>query len=233
MIQLDIKSIFKSVPDTGIFDFSDDLYSKRCKDTLIAMVYNVDLANSKKSFAHTKDRGEVSGTTKKMYRQKGTGGARHGSARVSQFRGGGIVFGPRFSKRKISINKKSRAFAILTCLNKHIERGSLLVVNNFNTESFKTKSTLSALKSFFYTDLTSENLNIRDFLVKKGCLFIGDINADKNFLLSSRNIIGLKYLSDSHLNLRDLLFSGIICIAQDALSKIVKCLCERLDLVIL
>jgi large subunit ribosomal protein L4 len=233
MIQLVVKNIFKNEED-GKLDFPENLSSLRCADRSIQMVYSVDLAMRKKSFAHTKERGDVSGTTKKVYRQKGTGGARHGTLRASQFRGGGVTFGPRFSERKIRINKKLRALAVLTCLNKHINRGSLFVVNDLKIDNFKTKNSLDKLRTFFSTKFNNENFDIEIFLKKTGCLFVDSVNLNdnvRNFSLSLRNVIGIKLIDDNAINVTDFLFHGVICVTLDALKKIIARFYEKLYLI--
>ena len=224
MIRLDIKSLFKENYEPKFLEFPEELTSLKCTGRSIQMVYSVDLANRKGSFAHTKDRGEVSGTTKKMYRQKGTGGARHGSARVGQFRGGGIIFGPKFSERKIRINKKLRALATLTCINKHIARGSLMVLDGLNTDCRKTKNTFASLGNFFFKELSNPVKEIKGFLLKTGCLFIDskdEKTLNNNFSKSSRNLGGLKYITDSSVNVTDLLRHGVVCVTADAMNKII------------
>ncbi len=150
MVQLVVRSFLDSGTNVDSIDYPDQLLSLRCKDNALQMVYQAEYAMRNRSFSHTKDRGEVSGTTKKMYRQKGTGGARHGSRRVSQFRGGGVTFGPKFALRKIKVNKNLRLLVVLTALNKHIDRGSLIVLDALHASSYKTKE-LSVSMIALYT----------------------------------------------------------------------------------
>jgi len=234
MIRLVVKNIFNIEEDKGDFDFPENLSSLRCTNRSIQMVYSVDLALRKRSFAHTKERGDVSGTTKKVYRQKGTGGARHGTLRASQFRGGGVTFGPRFSERKIRINKKLRVLAVLTCLNKHIDRGSLIVVNDLKADNFKTKNTISSLQHFFSKKFGDESFNVESFLKKSGCLFVDSVSANddvRNFALSSRNVVGVKLIDENALNVTDFLSHGVVCMTLDALKKAITRFYEKLYLI--
>ena len=206
------------------------------------MVYSVDYAMKNRSFSHTKDRGEVEGTTKKMYRQKGTGGARHGTMRASQFRGGGITFGPKFSLKRIKINKNLKFLAVLTALNKHIARGSLFIFDKLSCSSLKAKEFNIRLFTFFQNCifdnclekqlLIGPNAKIKNqkyeiFLKKTGCIFIdrfniNDVEESRNFLFASRNIVGLKSLNAESLNISDLMNYGVVCMTKDALINVIE-----------
>lgn len=234
MIQLDVKNIFGEVSNPTTFEFPEELISMKCTDRSIQTVYLVDLSNRKGSFASTKDRGEVSGTTKKMYRQKGTGGARHGSARVGQFRGGGVIFGPKFSERRIRINKKLRSLAVLTCLNKHVARGSLMLLDSLDSENLKTKKTFEHLSRFFSQELNQQYSETKSFMLKTGCLFV-DMKSGgtsrSNFAISSRNLPGVKCVMDASINVTDLLRHGVVFVTLDAMRKIIALFYEKFSLV--
>jgi large subunit ribosomal protein L4 len=230
MIQLIVKDIFNLAADVETFDFPDTLASLNCKNSALRMVYNTDLILQYKSCSHTKDRGEVSGTTKKMYRQKGTGGARHGSARVSQFRGGGVTFGPRFAKRFVKINKKLRNLALLTCYNKHIARNTIVVLKDLYCEKAKTKETFNLLSSAF-SKLRNERSVPTLELGKSRCLFADQtkINETKNFYLSSRNIVGLNLVEDKNISVLDLIKADMIFVTKVSLDAIVRRFQEKLS----
>jgi large subunit ribosomal protein L4 len=243
MIQLTVKNLSDYNQDYDHIEYPDQLFLLRCKNEALQFVYSVDCAIKSLSFSHTKDRGEVAGTTKKMYRQKGTGGARHGTMRASQFRGGGVTFGPKFSTKRIKINKNLKSLAVLTALNKHIERGSVFVVNDLFVTSYKTKEFNLKIKNFFsnsieknskITELVKNKLKstlgldeFKSILKKYGFLFIDSVRDEydesfKNFLLASKNIIGSKYIDVNSLNISDLMNYGVIYITKDAILKIIE-----------
>lgn len=234
MVQLVVRSLSNANEDYGQFDYSEQLFLLRCKNNALHMVYNTDYAMRNRSFSHTKDRGEVEGTTKKMYRQKGTGGARHGTARASQFRGGGVTFGPKFALRTIKINRNLKLLAVLTMLNKHIERGSLIVLNNVFCQSHKTKD-LNNMLSKFISNLFDGNdvkrVDLQSFLKKNRVLFVDKFDSSsesKNFLLASRNIVGVKSLDFDYLNIFDVFHHKVICITVDALNNLLERFQNRL-----
>ena len=238
MVQLVIRSFINCDESHGHLEYPEQLFLLRCKKDALQMVYNTDYAMKNRSFSHTKDRGEVEGTTKKMYRQKGTGGARHGTMRASQFRGGGITFGPKFALKRIKINKNLKFLAVLTLLNKHIERGSLFVFDELYCDSSRTKELNARLFAFFekcvFENISSvelvgalKNQKYEFFLKKSGCVFVGDFDTEnleksKNFLLASRNIVGLKSLNADSLNVSDLMNHGVVCIAKNSLVYVIE-----------
>jgi large subunit ribosomal protein L4 len=142
------------------------------------------LANQRAGTAHTKTRGEVSGGGKKPFRQKGLGRARQGSIRAPQFRGGGVVHGPR-NERDWSqkLNKKQKRVALKYALNEKAENEKLYVVDNIKIESGKTKDAVKWLN----------NINERDYLI------VVD-EMDENTFLAFRNIPNVYIITPEELN---------------------------------
>lgn len=221
MVKLNIINIFdndnKNAPSTNFIDFPEELLSIKCAKKAVQMVYYVDYAIKHHSTAHTKERWAVSGTTKKTYKQKGTGKARHSTLRAAQFRGGGITFGPIYAEKKMKINKNARTVATLACLNDHVKRGTIFVVDNFSLNEPKTKKAFAAL-----SNLLNYN-NISNSLQSIGCLLVGDSNdlSYSNFALATKNLIGVKFISDKHINVTDFLCHGIIVMTRSALENVI------------
>ncbi len=151
--------------------------------------------HSKERKAHKKNRSEVSCTTKKMYRQKGTGGARHGAASAPQFVGGGISHGPRKSIRNFSINKKEIALAKQMLLSEKMKTDKIFFVKDLFLNSISTKSALSLFSKF-----------------DSSVLIVSNQVLPLNQLLSLRNIQSkYKYTTLNKLNFYDILnYNSII-----------------------
>ena len=147
------------------------------------------LANRRAGSANTKTRGEVQGSTRKIRRQKGLGAARQGGIRAPHHRHGGISFGPKPRSYKQALPKRVRRLAIRSALSAKAADGELRVVSGFDIAEPKTSAVRDVLGSF---DMT------RSALLVTG-------TADRNLLLSSRNIPGTKTLAADYLNVVDLI----------------------------
>jgi len=114
---------------------------------LVHQVVTAMQANARTPVAHTKFRGEVSGTTKKPWRQKGTGRARHGSTRSPIWVGGGVAHGPRNEKSYAQkINKKMKAKALFTVLSEKFRKGQILFIEELSLKNIKTKDAVAVIK---------------------------------------------------------------------------------------
>jgi large subunit ribosomal protein L4 len=129
----------------GSIDVSDEIFGLEPRPDLIARMVRWQLAKRQGGNYKTLGRGEINRTGKKMYKQKGTGGARHGSARVPQFRGGGRAMGPVVRSHAHDLPKKVRALALRHALSAKVRDGGLVVWENASLEDGKTKT----LRSFF------------------------------------------------------------------------------------
>jgi large subunit ribosomal protein L4 len=182
---------------------------KDIKDVRFDIIHQVivwQLSKRRDPIAHTKQISDVQGSTRKIYRQKGTGSARHGSNRRVQFRGGAVVFGPTNQRNfESKINKKQRKLAL-----RHAFAHMLL-----------NKSVLGFDSLAFKTHKTKDFLNFCKDIKEKKSLFVDDI-FDKNFLLASRNIPNLKVVQSSGLNVKDIIDSEIIVISEAGVNSIVK-----------
>lgn len=149
-------------------------------------------------------RNEVSRTGKKMYRQKGTGGARHGSRRAAQFVGGAKAHGPVVRSHEFGLNKKIRALALRHALSSKAKAGALIILDSVSTETPKTAA-------------------LRDSLGKIGitnALVIAGPEVDANFKLAARNIPNLDVLPNAGLNVYDVLRRQTLVLTRDAVDAI-------------
>ncbi len=163
-------------------------------------------ANRRTGSASTKTRGEVKCTNKKMYRQKGTGNARHGDRGAPIFVGGGVAFGPRPRSYNKTINKNTRKLALRRVLSDIIEAGKVSLVDSWKLEDGKTKTAISAIKAI--TDA-------------KKVLVIG-AEFDDPSCLAARNLKTVVMMSADEVNIEQMLHANHIIITKDALAIIAK-----------
>lgn len=163
------------------------------------------LANQRQGTHKSKERGEVSGSTRKLKKQKGTGGARAGSIKSPTIRGGGRIFGPRPHTYEFKLNKKVKQLARKSALSYKAAENSIVVLEDFNMETPKTKE-IVAIKS---------NLKIAD----KKSLFV--LPAENNSIyLSSRNLQDVSVVTASELNTYQILNAKAIVILEGSVQKI-------------
>jgi len=186
-------------------DLADSIFAAEPNDHCIYLDVKQYLANQRQGTHKSKERAEISRTTKKLKRQKGTGGARAGSMKSPLFVGGGRAFGPRPHEYGFKLNKKVKALARVSALTYKAKDNAITVLEDFNFEGPKTKN---------YVDLM-KNLNLSD---KKTLLVLGDTN--KNVYLSSRNIQGAKVVKASDLNTYDILNAENLILAESSVKVI-------------
>jgi len=186
-------------------DLIDSIYSAEPNDHCIYLDVKQHLANQRQGTHKSKERAEIARTTKKLKRQKGTGGARAGSMKSPVFVGGGRAFGPRPRDYSFKINKKVKSLARISALTYKAKENAITVLEDFNFEAPKTKN---------YVDLI-KNLNLSD---KKTLLVLG--GANKNVYLSSRNLQGTKVVNASDLNTYDILHAETVILAESSIKVI-------------
>jgi len=154
--------------------------------------------------AKTKDRGEVSGTGKKPWRQKGTGRARTGSRRTNIFTGGGVVHGPHPRDYSKKVNTKTRQLALRKALSERIKDGQVVVVDSLKLESHKTKDLHAQIEA----------------LAPKGTVLLVTGEADGNLSLAARNIPLVQLVEAEGLNTYEVLWPDVIIISKEGLEKV-------------
>ena len=187
---------------TKKIDLIDSIFAVEPNDHCIYLDVKQFLANQRQGTHKSKERAEIARTTKKLKKQKGTGGARAGSMKSPVFVGGGRAFGPRPRDYSFKLNKKVKTLARLSALAYKAKDNAITVLEDFSFETPKTKSYIDLIK----------NLNLTD---KKTLLVLGDVN--KNVYLSSRNIQGAKVVNASDLNTYDILHAETLILAEGSI----------------
>ena len=182
-------------------DLLDAIFAAEPNDHCIYLDVKQFLANQRQGTHKSKERAEIARTTKKLKRQKGTGGARAGSMKSPLFIGGGRAFGPRPRDYSFKLNKKVKTLARISALTYKAKDNAITVLEDFTFEAPKTKSYMDLIKNLNFTD-------------KKTLLVLGDAN--KNVYLSSRNIQGAKVVNASDLNTYDILNAENIILAESS-----------------
>ena len=188
-------------------ELSDKIFNGKVNKFLIQQVINMYLANQRRSFAKVKTREEVRGGGKKPWRQKGTGRARAGSIRSPLWRGGGITFGPIPKDWHYQVPKKIKRLALISSINAKLNEGNVIVIDEFNLSSHKTKELLSVLKVM--------KLDAEKSLIIPG-------KTEVNLLRASNNIKKLAMSRIEDVNAYDILVNNKIVFEKDALKKLEK-----------
>jgi large subunit ribosomal protein L4 len=186
-------------------DLVDAIYSVEPNDHCIYLDVKQFLANQRQGTHKSKERAEIARTTKKLKRQKGTGGARAGSMKSPLFIGGGRVFCPKPRDYSFKINKKVKTLARISALSYKAKDNAITVLEDFNFEAPKTKNFVDLIK----------NLNLDS---KKTLVVVGAHN--KNVYLSSRNLPTAKVVTASDLNTYDILNAESLVLAESSVKAI-------------
>ena len=184
---------------------NDAIYAIEPNDHAIYLDVKLIMANQRQGTAKSKERSEVSGSTRKLGRQKGGGGARRGDINSPVLIGGGRVFGPKPRDYSFKLNKKVRQLARKSALAYKVQENALVVVEDFTLDAPKTKSMVEILK----------NLKVSD----KKTLFVMP-GADKVVYLSARNIERVQVMPATALNTYKVLNADVMVVAESALAVI-------------
>ena len=184
------------------------------------------MANQRQGTHKAKTRAEVRGSTKKLFRQKGTGNARQGNSRSPIRRHGGRIFGPVPHEYGFKLNKKQRAVARRSALTYKAQEEAITVIENFVFDSPKTKNFISVLESlkvngkkvlFVLPAVTPEEMEARNQSIAKGLTPKKELNT---VFLSGRNIPGVNIISASDINTYDLLKANVLVMTESAVGYI-------------
>jgi large subunit ribosomal protein L4 len=181
----------------GSTELPDEFFAAEPRQDIMARVVHWQQSKRRAGTHKTKGMGEVSGTTKKPYKQKGTGNARQGSLRAPQFRTGGVVHGPVVRDHGYDLPKKVRRLGLISALSQKQHDGKLVVLDAATASGNKTKELAAKLKVLGW----------------KSALII-DGTVDANFLLASRNIHGVDVLPTLGANVYDILSHDVLAITQ-------------------
>jgi large subunit ribosomal protein L4 len=188
----------------GSVTLPDAIFGLEPRSDLIQRCVVWQLAKRRAGTHKVKNRAEIWRTGKKMYGQKGTGNARHGSARVSQFRGGGRAFGPHVRSHEVGLPKKVRALALRHALSAKAKDGGIIVLDKASVQDGKTKQ----LAAHF------EKLGLANALIVDGA------EVDANFRFAARNIPNIDVLPIQGINVYDILRRGKLVLTKAALDAL-------------
>ncbi|MDH5673638.1 MAG: 50S ribosomal protein L4 [Myxococcales bacterium] len=184
----------------GELELSDEVFGAEVNEALIYDVLKAQLASRRGGNASTKGRSAVSGSKTKMYRQKGTGNARHGGKRAMSLVGGGVAHGPMPRDYGYRPPRKMRQGAMRSALSLKLKEGKVTVVDTFELAEIKTRALASVLSAL---------------QVDNGSLIV-DLDNNNNLRLSVRNIPDSQYLPPEGLNLYDVLRYPHLVLTKDA-----------------
>ncbi|HNV81123.1 MAG: 50S ribosomal protein L4 [Tenuifilaceae bacterium] len=188
-------------------ELKEEIFGIQPNDHAIYLDVKQYLANQRQGTHKSKERNEVSGSTRKLKRQKGTGTARSGSIKSPLFRGGGRVFGPQPRDYSFKLNKKLKQLARKSALTYKAKNNSILVLEDFNIETPKTKEIVNIC----------QNLNLID---KKSVFVLGEPN--KNIYLSSRNLQKQKVLTASSINTYEIMNANALVLVESSIDVLNK-----------
>jgi large subunit ribosomal protein L4 len=188
----------------GEIELSDAIFGLEPRSDLIHRMVRWQLLKRMAGTHHVQDRSEVTTTAKKMYRQKGTGGARHGGKAVPQFRGGGKAFGPKPRSHAVELPKKVRALALRHALSAKVKAGEVLVLDKAASADGKTKG----LKQAF------EKLELTNALIIDGA------EIEVGFARAARNIPNIDVLPVQGINVYDILRRKRLVLTKAALEAL-------------
>ena len=204
---MDIKILNLEGNKSQNLKISNDLTGLKVNNKLLKYVVDWQINHAKKRLAKTKQRNEVVGSTRKIYAQKGTGGARHASRKAPIFVGGGIAHGPKGDNYKIKkINKKIRKIALAQSISKKNMNKELYIFEDIKKEIKKTK--------IFNNFLIKNKLN--------NVLIVSDKETHKNIFKSVRNIRDVKLIIDEGANLYDLFKFKNVLFTETSIKNIQK-----------
>lgn len=184
---------------------SDAIFGIEPNDHAIYLDVKQYLANQRQGTHKSKQRNEVSGSTRKLHKQKGTGGSRKGSIKSPVFRGGGRIFGPQPRDYNFKLNKKMKALARMSALSYKAKNNDIVVLEDFTFETPKTKNFINLVSNL--------KLNNTKALMVTA-------NIDENLYLSSRNLQKSKVITASDINTYDLLHADKLVLTASSVKSI-------------
>ncbi|MBB3290354.1 MULTISPECIES: 50S ribosomal protein L4 [Rhizobium] len=190
--------------DAGKVSLSDAIFGLEPREDILARVIRWQLAKKQQGTHQAKGRADVARTGAKMYKQKGTGRARHHSARAPQFRGGGKAHGPVARSHEHDLPKKVRALGLRHALSAKFKAEDVIVIDNLVATEAKTKALAGAFETLGLTN----------------ALFIGGAELDSNFKLAAKNIPNIDVLPVQGINVYDILRRGKLVLSKAAVEAL-------------
>ncbi len=190
--------------NVGSVELAEDVFGIAVRKDIIDRVVQWQLAKRRAGTHLVKSRSDVSGSKKKPFKQKGTGRARSGSLRATQYRGGGIIFGPVLRDHGYSLPKKVRALGLRSALSAKARDGKLIILDDLATDTVKTKDMVAKIANLGW----------------KSALVISGAEVDKNFGLAVNNIVGIDVLPQQGLNVYDIMKKDTLVLTKDAIEHL-------------
>jgi len=197
--------------EIGDLELSDAVFGAEYNEALVHAAVKNYQANARAGTVGTKTRGDVSGSGRKLWKQKGTGRARIASIRSPLWKGGGNVHGPQARDWSYSLPKKMKRGALRSALSERLREGNLVVLDEIVFGKPRTKDFTGALKSMGF----------------EGRTLIVDSLENENLLLSSRNVRGTKIVASGGLNVYDVLYHQRIVFSRSAVEQVARLLDPR------
>lgn len=184
-----------------------EIFAASINPQLMAQAVRVYLANQRGGFAATKTRGEVAGSTRKIYRQKGTGRARHGAQRAPIFVHGGIAHGPKPQDYSLNLSKKMRKLALFSALTAKLRDGKIKFVSGLTSVSPKTKDMASVMKDLALSE-------------KKRKVLLVTHDDSENVTRAVRNLSGVVFTSAARLNTYEVLNNKVLLMMKESIDTL-------------
>ena len=209
---MEVKVLNISGKETGAkVQLSDAIFGIEPNDNAIYLDVKQFLANQRQGTHKAKQRNEIAGSTRKLYKQKGTGGARAGGIKSPLFNGGGRVFGPQPRDYSFKLNKKLKVLARKSALSYKAKDNNIVVLEDFSFDAVKTKSYVQLVADLKVSD-------VKTLLVLAA--------ADNNVYLSSRNLKKSKVITADQLNTYDVLNAGTLLLTAGAVKTLEEALAK-------
>lgn len=190
--------------EAGEIDLADDVFAAEVNEGLLYEIVKAQLASRRAGTASTKGRAEVAGSSRKLYKQKGTGRARHGSIRAHQYVGGGKAHGPKPRSYAYRPTRKMRVGALRSALSQKFSEGNLTVVSDFQLAEIKTKGLVNVLTAL---------------KVSTSAVIVDTAGNDK-LRISAANLPNHQFLPPEGVNVYDLLRHEHLVLTKDAAAAI-------------
>jgi large subunit ribosomal protein L4 len=190
--------------DAGTIELAPAVFEQPIRRDILHDVVNWQLAKRRQGTHQAKTRGEIKATTRKMYKQKGTGRARHGAATAPQFRGGGKAFGPKPRDHAIGLPKKIRRLGLKVALSSKLADGKLVILEQATLEQPKTKQLAERVQGFGWSSV----------------LLIDGAELDSNLERAARNLVGVQLLPSVGANVYDILRRDVLVLTRAAVRQL-------------
>ncbi len=185
-----------------------NIFGIEVRTDLVSKMITWQLAKRRSGNHKVKERGEIKGSTAKIYKQKGTGRARHGSKKVVQFKGGGVVHGPRTRSHEFKLSSKVKKLALKSVLSSKYKEGNIVILEQFVLKKIKTAELVKKLSKLGINSAT----------------MIDGVKTENNFLLSVRNIKHINILPSLGINAFDIMKRDKLVMSKEGLKEIEKAL---------